>query len=217
MSSSSSATGSAKEGAASSYASLTPSSQRTDPSSFFIFTALPKGSEDRAIIRFVPTGGVCTAGTGFQGNDRVKPPAPLAARGVTEEEWRSFTLKLEQDVQSFNTGGLCLCLAWTVLVCAPVACYVQSRYNRALGAWVNQLNKQVLEPKGMYAKFQTVQVNSDKYHEEQSWLAVALSADDAEILKQEAVFWKPACCDSRHIVKDTCQCKSCCGVERIVV
>jgi hypothetical protein len=210
--SSSSSAGAPKDAA---YSSLNPTVQRADPATRAVFTALPMSTEDRAILRFYPTA-ACTGGRGFAGDDLLRPPPALAARGVTDADWRRFVARLERDVQPQNMGGLLMCVSWTVLVLAPLVCVAQRRYHAALGRWVADLNREVLEPRGLFAKFQTSQVNSKDYHEEQSWLAVSLNRDDAEVLRAEPVFWRPACCDTSRMVRDECQCKTCCGVERVV-
>jgi hypothetical protein len=84
---------------------------------------------------------------------------------------------------------------------------------------------QVLVPRGMFAKFQTNHISfsytsgngaSTTYSEDISWLAIALTEEESEILRQEVSFWEPACC-SEEIEPHWCQwCFCCCCQRRIV-
>jgi len=72
----------------------------------------------------------------------------------------------------------------------------------------------------MYGKFQTnqyTQSNGDSsYSEEISWLAIALTEDEAEMLLAEPIFWTPACC-APYTVHHPCQwCFCCCCDARVV-
>jgi hypothetical protein len=213
------ATGSSKTPDHSMYSTLYRIEQRADPTSRFIFTSRPASTEDRIIIQFEPTA-TCSGGSGFVEQDRLRAPPRLAALGITDTEWRRFTEKLESDVQPHTLGVLSQFLLVVLFIASPLICIRDSRYQAALGHWVNELNEQLLRPRGLFGKFQTVQVYSDKYHEEQSWLAIALTADDAEQLRAEPVFWRPACCGTNRLVRDTCQpkfcCCCCCRYERFV-
>jgi hypothetical protein len=100
----------------------------------------------------------------------------------------------------------------------PWLCAREGSYHRALRRWVDELNAEVLEPRGLFAKFQTNAVHSKDYHEEISWLAVALSEEEAQALRAEPIFWTPACCADR-IKPDPCACRAvtcCCCVQRVV-
>ena len=64
-------------------------------------------------------------------------------------------------------------------------------------------------------KFQTCSVHHGDSFEEISWLAVALTKPEAELLRLESAFWTPECCGSR-IVPDACgRLACCCGVPRV--
>ncbi len=95
-------------------------------------------------------------------------------------------------------------------------CWRQSLYHRALRSWVNDLNYEVLQPKGMYAKFQTNGVHSRYYNEEISWLAVAMTEEEAETLRNESVHWSPACCAPKIVPSPCACCCCCCFVRRVV-
>ena len=201
------------------YSTLNPVEQRADPMSRFIFTSRPAGSEDRIIIQFQPMA-ACSGGPGFLNQDRLHAPPRLAALGITDAEWRRFAEKLESEVQPQNLGGLCKLLLLVLLFPSPYVCIRENRYHSALGHWVDELNEQLLGPRGLFGKFQTVQANGKDYHEEQSWLAISLTANDAEVLRAEPVFWRPVCCSTKRLVPDTCQpkfcCCCCCRYERFV-
>lgn len=211
------ASGAAKDAAtAATYKELGATSQAADPATRFIFTSLPEGSPARIILRFYPAA-ACSGGSGLTPADAETVPSQLAARGVSADEWRAFTSRLAAEVQPHSTGGLWQCMMWTLLLPSPILCWRMRSYNRALGAWVAELNARVLNPRGCHAKFGACQANGNKYHEEQSWLAIALHPEEGEVLRGEPVFWRPACCSTSELVADECQCRACCGVERVVV
>lgn len=218
----SSAAGSDKDAAdarPSGYTNLhAPALQREDPNAGGFAVKRPMSTEDRLVLAYDSTA-CCNAGPGLQGDALSHAPPALAARGVTDADWlRVAVERLRIDVQPRQTS-LCLqVLVWSTLVCAPLLCWHQGRFQRAAAAWLDALNRELLAPRGMLAKFQTASVHIDKYHEEISWLAVALTPDEAEILSREPVFWSPGCCDSL-IRPDSCACAaatSCCCVPRVV-
>ncbi len=60
-------------------------------------------------------------------------------------------------------------------------------------------------------------VHSKNYHEEISWLAIGVSADVADALHEEPIFWRPAICDQSRVVPAECQgCQCVCGEPRVV-
>lgn len=70
---------------------------------------------------------------------------------------------------------------------------------------------QVLVPNGMFAKFQTNEIYVDyggpaSYYENITWLAIALTEEESEILRQESAFWSPACCGNQIVASDCCTC-----------
>jgi hypothetical protein len=204
------ATGASKApDSAAAYTALNKADQRANSNSRFIFTSRPAGSDDRIIIPFLPMAG-CSSSTGFSGQDRLRAPARLAALGVTDPEWKRFAEQLESEVQPLNPGGFCKLLLLVLLFPAPLIFTMEGRYHMALGRWLDDLNAQVLCPRGLFGKFQTTQANGNSYHEEQSWLAISVTAEDADKLRAEPVFWRPACCSTTKLVADDCQTKTCC-------
>jgi hypothetical protein len=205
--------GASKDAPSSTYQGLNHGrdAQATDASSGGVFLRRPVSTDTRLILTYRPAL-CCSSGAGLELPDGEKVPAPLLARGVTEVEWRQFLEGLEADVQPLNCSVCSQVLAW-ISICGLLCwCSRLNAHQLALGAWVKDLNSRVLEPRGMFAKFQTSQINANKYREEISWLAIAIGEAEVESLQQEPVFWKPACC-THDMVRDECatSCAACCG------
>jgi hypothetical protein len=125
--------------------------------------------------------------------------------------------RLSEEVQP-RQWTICtqVCIYVTVLP-IPVLCVQQASYHKRLRTWLDALNRDVLVRQGMYAKLQTASVHADKYHEEISWLAVALDEKEAAQLRAEPIFWAPTCCDER--IQPACggdSCACCCFTPRVV-
>ena len=90
----------------------------------------------------------------------------------------------------------------------------EGSYQRAVAEWLGRLNASLLAPRRMYAKVQTVEETvsyndgtQDRSHTESlSWLAIALTDEEAHALQLEPVVWTPKCCSNRT-EKAWCQCK----------
>eukprot|EP01116_Phalansterium_solitarium_P024915 TRINITY_DN9275_c0_g1_i1.p1 TRINITY_DN9275_c0_g1~~TRINITY_DN9275_c0_g1_i1.p1 ORF type:complete len:207 (+),score=54.50 TRINITY_DN9275_c0_g1_i1:108-728(+) len=189
--------------------------QRVDPKSDGLAVKRPITTEDRLILPFVP-GACCTAGPGFREEDAVRVPAALAVRDVTEAEWQRFMERYRDDVQSKQWSTCAYVALIFSIVGIPFACYRHTVYQRALRDWLIAFNHDVLVPKGLFSKFQTNAVHSQHYNEEISWLAVALSPEEADQLMNEPVMWTPGCCEPRirpdHVSSAAC----CCCAARVV-
>ena len=118
---------------------------------------IPDNCTNRVILRF-EANDCCGASVGLY--DDVLPPQ-IAARGVTAQEWKACVQRLDA-VQNKNCGSACHFGMNLTVVGLAVYSLIQGSYNTALAAWVDELNQQVLVPRGMWAKFQTAQVCVDE-------------------------------------------------------
>jgi hypothetical protein len=190
--------------------------QRADPFGGGFLAKRPVSTEDRLILQFYP-GDACSTGKGFIDDDIRQVPKALAHRGVTEIEWREFTDKLQNRVQSNSNSIFCVIVSIISIVFIPYVCVVQGRYHKELRQWLDELNNKVLRPRRMYAKFQTNAIHTKDYHEENSWLAVALTYEECTILENEPIFWSPGCCNDK--IEPSCcpdSCATCCCVPRVL-
>lgn len=86
-----------------------------------------------------------------------KLPGILAECGVTEYEWADFMQRLQNDVQPKN-WSICTCVTVAMTgIGLPLVCYVEWKYQEAAKKWIQDFNREILVPKGLYAKFQTNQ------------------------------------------------------------
>jgi len=136
---------------------------------------------------------------------------------VPKDVWQQLVDSL-QRVQQSKGQSVCTVVSLIVsLVGLPLLCWAQGHYHSALHGWLDAANVQ-LAPYGVFAKFQQASIHADKYHEEIYWLALALDAEEAVILREEPVLWSPGCCD-KTIRPNPCACKCCtccCGVQRVL-
>ena len=103
-----------------------------------------------------------------------------------------------------------------------------ARYHAALATALEGFNAHVLGPRGLHAKLQTTEhsVHCVPMHITASgghcvsWLAISLTAADAEALRAEPMLWAPAkspCVRSDSIVPHPCAVRGCCwGVPCVV-
>eukprot|EP00455_Lapot_gusevi_P055975 TRINITY_DN9195_c0_g1_i1.p1 TRINITY_DN9195_c0_g1~~TRINITY_DN9195_c0_g1_i1.p1 ORF type:complete len:238 (+),score=27.84 TRINITY_DN9195_c0_g1_i1:66-779(+) len=201
----------------------------------------PASRPERLILEFYPAS-CCSAGPGLTDPDRAQVPAPLLARGVTQQVWAEWMEKLEHSVQSrAPCCGIMGCVFSAVLM-LPMLCWCaqNNRYQGALALWSQQFNEAVLLPKGMFASTQTalfdVNDGRNNHHEELSWLAIAMTPVEIERLQNEPHIWRfyPACpccvpccpegccyaeatiVPERECYQETCCCCGCCSRPRMV-
>jgi len=191
--------------------------QRADPNSDGFICKRPISTEDRLILIFEPTQCCGNVGNGFIDSDTKMVPTPLAQNGVTLIEWNEFIIRYQSHVKIHQTSLLCTVISIISLIGLPTLCWTQGRYHAALHVWLDDLNRKVLIPKHMYAKFQTNAYHTKDYHEEISWLAIALNEDESRKLENEPIFWGPGCCNDK-IVPSCCpdSCATCCCVPRVL-
>lgn len=171
----------------------------------------PASTRTRLIVEFFPEL-CCSKGPGFDDEVRAKPPPELLERGVTQAQWDEAMRSLEADVQSKQVSGCAQVFIWITLILLPLLCFWQGQYNRAMRRWLDNLNTNVLLPRGMLAKFQTNRIDKLEF----SWLAIALTDAEVELLRREPVMWRPECCGT-GITPNECECCCCCcGTRRVV-
>ncbi|KAI9003920.1 hypothetical protein DFJ74DRAFT_713435 [Hyaloraphidium curvatum] len=123
---------------------------------------------------------------------------------------KSLPAELASKRITITTGLICGIL----LLPLPWVCASEGSYHKKLGMWLQTLNEEVLEPKGCYAKLQTnnetIQTGPNQtYSESVSWMAIALTPQESEALRQEPIFWTPQCCSDR-MEADCCMSGACC-------
>ena len=97
----------------------------------------------------------------------------------------------------------------------PWFCLVQKKRDTFLRQWLADLNS-LLEPHGFYAKFQRL-LAKDEGQKDELWLAIATTAEDADALRREPIFWRRGHCGpGRYPQCCSCCCCCCCCQPRVV-
>ena len=144
-------------------------------------------------------------------------PAPLAAQGVSGSAWAAFTAELDA-AQRGAVPGLCVLgaiIPYTALLCLLPCTVKMARYHAALAAALARFNAHVLAPRGLHAMLQTTEhsLHMAPLHISASgghcvsWLAIALTAADADALRAEPRLWVPShppCARSDSILPHPC-------------
>lgn len=150
--------------------------------------------------------GCCAAQGTFVGTAIDAIPEPLRRRGVRESEWADALAKLDAAARQ-RPGCPLLTLAGVPAFLCGLVCLLtlaERRFQRAMGGWLHELNDTVLESRGMYARFQSFDggKNGPKF----TWLAIALTAEEADRLRVEPSCWQPKCCQPSVGVPADCKC-----------
>ena len=190
--------------------------KQTDPSGAGWAVHRPISSATRLIIPY--TAAKCCSGSlGLEGESK-KLPEELKALGVDEYQWDVYVKKLEEEVQPTAPSGCAQCSYWTCAITGLFCClwYTEGKHQGMIRKWLEEFNDNVLKNHNFYAKFQTNEIHTKDYHETISWLAIAMTAEEAMILREEPVLWMPKCC-STQIVPGCCPKICCwCGPRRYV-
>jgi len=144
-------------------------------------------SNSRLIIPYTMGGDACCTDFADTQLDSALPP-PLAARGMTQQEWDGIVAGSQAAQKS--TVGLCggvLMLLTVILI--PIYCLVVSNYHTHFDLWLQQLNSVHLQPRGMLARLQRATTGHGKYKHHRQWLAIALTPDESEQLAAEPASW----------------------------
>ena len=126
--------------------------------------------------------------------------------------------KLEEEVQPTAPSGCAQCSLWTCAVMGLFCCLLhkEGKHQGMIKKWLDEFNDNVLKSHNLFAKFQTNEIHAKDYHETISWLAIAMTAEEAMILRGEPVLWMPKCC-STEIMPNCCPNVCCwCGPRRYV-
>ena len=160
------------------------------------------------------------------------PQIPQMPLGLHGHDKRHFTIQLE------SRGGEKLVAAWTraheslkaglvgfygdecgflfvlSVLGLPWFCWSQTKRNTFVRQWLADLNS-VLEPHGLYAKFQRLVARDDNGKDE-LWLAIATTREDADALRREPIFWRRAYCGPGRYPQCCLCCYCCCCQAKVV-
>ena len=128
-------------------------------------------------------------------------PPSLRAKGVSEEKWNQYferILSIRKIPLSTFASIYAQVLAGP-LTLGGYSYFVGCRelkYSTALMDWIEGLQQEVLEPAGLFGKFQMHYGFTESYGESsvniqplRMWIAVSLNEDDSRLLQKESEYW----------------------------
>ena len=180
----------------------------------------PSSHDARLIIDLYPTqcAGCCGQLQPFADESVAVPPA-VASRGVSQAEWQEFVETLSRVIRGTSVSVLTQVLCWLPLLTVPCLylCGL-NRFQAAVKDTVDRYNASLFEPKGLYAKTQKIFAQMDRYHEELSWLTIALTEEEEAKLRAEQHVFAYNPLTRRGVPNDGVFqfCNSCCGTEQVV-
>ena len=124
--------------------------------------------------------------------------------------WTHAHETLKEGLQGFY-GDNCGFLFVLSVVGLPWFCLAQTKRDTFLRQWLADLNS-LLEPHGFHAKFQRL-LARDENQRDELWLAIATTAEDADSLRREPIFWRRGHCGPGRY--PSC-CSCCCCQLRVV-
>lgn len=114
-------------------------------------------------------------------------PQPILEHGVTLEVWQAWMTRFEKLIQD-NQFSVATSVALTLsIVGIPLLFGANTNLQAEVDQFISDFNRDVMEPNGMFIKFQKSLINRNKSKEEVNWLAVALNANEVSLLKSEAI------------------------------
>ena len=128
-------------------------------------------------------------------------PPTLKAHGVNPVKWDEYFSQLlpirKKSLNSF--ASIYAQLFAGPLTLGLYSYYVGTKelsYSVALMDWLENFSKEVLEPAGLFGKFQMHYGYSEHYGESSSqfqaprmWISVSLNNQDADLLRKESEYW----------------------------
>lgn len=146
--------------------------------------------------------GFCSTSAPFSANNMTTCPSQIKQAGVTDGEWNEWVEKLKDQVNALKPAR-CGFKHWTqnvtvvltLLLAGPLVCAKRKTtfmaWDAAFREWQRDFNQQVLEPKGIFCKSQSMcwvrrgfRANTTRTHRRcHRWVAFAFGDDAIQRLK----------------------------------
>jgi hypothetical protein len=174
-------------------------------------------TDKRLILDFFPTAVTCTKPVVLHDDLFTQCPPQVQARGISNDEWINWMEKFRTVVEKNSLSccsGFWLCLS---VVGIPFVYRYGIKLQLEMKKFSEEINMGLFEPRGMFWKTQTSSVQvSDDYHEQTSWIAIALTPDESQILKaEEHILYQG--CNGMHEPCPCCtkctSCMCCCCID----
>lgn len=180
----------------------------------------PSSTPSRLIIDVYPVKCMCCCGpeAGVQADVLTSVPDVLLKRGMDPATWMHWMRLLDDAIRHSRANMLAIIVACSLIIPIPFVVAGHNRRQRRIKRLVDAFNTQVLNRYGMYAKTQKGLLQVDKYHEEISWLAIALTPMESQQLAMEEHVWLyDPFRNSFHPNDGVCSCaNSCCGTPVVI-
>ncbi len=151
----------------------------------------PPRTNERLILEMRPLNFTCCGLPDVFAEETVtRMPEELVKAGVDAGGWQQHILAIKSAIQEHSTPA-----CKELLLCLTIVgfCYLDVKLKNmhdALRLAVEKMNRELLEPRGCFAKTQGGEYHSLRTHKRVSWLSVALTPSESAILREEPHIYK---------------------------
>lgn len=131
-------------------------------------------------------------------------PEQLKERGITQDEWVLWMMRFKKVIQDHALSVTTTVALVVTFIGIPALVVLNSRLQAKVGKLLKDFNRDVMEPRNMYIKAQKSFIHIDKYHDEVSWLAIALTDDEVQALRGESHVFHYNFITKKHVANDGC-------------
>eukprot|EP00002_Diphylleia_rotans_P027760 TRINITY_DN5577_c0_g2_i1.p1 TRINITY_DN5577_c0_g2~~TRINITY_DN5577_c0_g2_i1.p1 ORF type:complete len:211 (-),score=25.02 TRINITY_DN5577_c0_g2_i1:230-862(-) len=161
----------------------------------------------------------CSTPEVFSNDQILRVPQQLEAKGVDQAAWERTISLLRAAVQDHVVSVSSLIVSLTILLPLICAIPIMRNLQKAVGKALDDLNREIYEPRGLFIKTQKSVWHQGKHSVETAWLSIALTPAECNILKEEPNVYVYSPFENVHIPNsDACCSESdkCCGVPIVV-
>ena len=186
----------------------------------------PASTNDRIIVDFKPRRmcfSFCYKNSEYVPEQAMVVPSQLAAKGISQEIWTKWMNRLNHEMSRTSLPLVCVVLIFHLPIFIPYFCSRNNELQRSLISFMKDINEELLEPKGMYLKFQQSVLQGDSGKGQVFWISISLNPNESEILKAEDFMFtydmktKLHKCDrQRDLTPNCCEKLCCCSQIQII-
>ena len=146
-------------------------------------------------------------------------PQSIALKGVDSGTWTQWMTRLRDMLKSKQMGS---CISQFMIQCVlTIPCFIlrNNSKQKAMRKFCEEMNAQVLEPRGMYLKSQYGVVGRGSQEIAVAILSIAMTPDEIEQLKKESHVLKYMPGTNTFVsvpMGDKINAKYCCGVTQVM-
>eukprot|EP00002_Diphylleia_rotans_P027759 TRINITY_DN5577_c0_g1_i1.p1 TRINITY_DN5577_c0_g1~~TRINITY_DN5577_c0_g1_i1.p1 ORF type:complete len:211 (-),score=27.42 TRINITY_DN5577_c0_g1_i1:231-863(-) len=161
----------------------------------------------------------CSTPEVFSNDQTLRVPPQLEAKGIDQAAWERTVGLLRAAVQDNSISFSSLILSFTFLLPLFWAIPKVLNVQKAVGKALDDLNREIYEPRGLLIKTQKSIWHQGKSNAETSWLSIALTPAESNVLKEEPNIYIYDPFNNVHVPNSEACCsdfESCCGVPIVV-